>query len=96
MRVIYHPDAEAETIEAALYYESQRGGLGGEFLHAIDAAVKSVLRDPLRLPVVGGDVRRQFVHRFPYEIYFRTIPDELRILAVKHHRRNPGYWTARH
>ncbi len=92
MRVIYHPDAEAELIAAALYYESERNGLGSEFVDEIEAAIVSILEDPRRLPRVNDDIHRQFVNRFPYELYFRALDKAVRILAVKHHRRDSGSW----
>ena len=33
--------------------------------------------------------------RFPYAIYYRATPDQLRILAFKHHSRRSGYWHHR-
>ena len=38
MRLIYHPDAEAELIEAAQFYERRVTTLGGQFLDAADRA----------------------------------------------------------
>lgn len=39
MRLIYHPDAEAELIQAARFYESRVSTLGSEFLDAADRAI---------------------------------------------------------
>ena len=36
MRLTYHPDAEAELIQAARFYESRVSTLGSEFLDAGD------------------------------------------------------------
>jgi len=36
MRLIYHPDAEAELIEAAQFYEQRVPVLGVDFLDAAD------------------------------------------------------------
>lgn len=36
MRLIYHPDAEAELIEAARFYEQRIHGLGARFLDSRD------------------------------------------------------------
>jgi len=36
MRLIYHPDAEAELITAAQYYERRIGTLGVQFLDLDD------------------------------------------------------------
>ena len=33
--------------------------------------------------------------RFPYAIYYRVLPDQLRVLAFKHHSRHPDYWRYR-
>ncbi|HEV7746672.1 MAG TPA: hypothetical protein VGO56_16875 [Pyrinomonadaceae bacterium] len=44
MRLIYHPDAEAELIEAARYYEGRVATLGIQFLDDADRAVSIILR----------------------------------------------------
>ncbi len=55
-----------------------------------------IVQDPRRLPTEDVSIFRQFVKRFPYEIYFRILGDDsIRILAVKHHRRDPDYWRTR-
>jgi hypothetical protein len=39
MRLIFHPDAETELVEAARFYEGRVPALGAQFLDAVDAAV---------------------------------------------------------
>lgn len=93
--VIQHPDATAELIEAARFYESKVPTLGAQFLDAVDETVAIVAGDPKRWQVVEEDVRRYLVQRFPYAIYYRVLPDKIRILAFKHHSRHPDYWRYR-
>jgi len=95
MRLIYHPEAEAELVDAAEYYEEQLPGLGAEFLEAVDAAVDVVVSDPLRPAVCGQGIRRHLLKRFPYALYYRVGTEEVRVLAVKHHSRHPDYWKHR-
>ena len=95
MRLIYHPEAEAELVDAAEYYEKQLSGLGAEFLDAVDAAVDVVVSDPPRHASCGQGVRRYLLQRFPYALYYRAGAEEIRILAVKHHSRHPDYWKNR-
>ncbi|CAN5911768.1 hypothetical protein BH23PLA1_BH23PLA1_16260 [soil metagenome] len=95
MRLTYHPEAEAEVIEAAEFYEARSQGLGGRFLQEFDLAVAEVQASPDLWPVVEGDLRCHTLRRFPFGIYSRVLPDELRILVVKHHRRHPDYWRHR-
>jgi plasmid stabilization system protein ParE len=95
MRLIYHPDAEAELIEAAQFYERRVSTLGAEFLDAVDQAVRTIIDAPERWRIIDADVRRYLMLRFPYAIYYRVTADYIRILAFKHHRRHPDYWRYR-
>lgn len=95
MWLIHHPEAEAELIEAARYYEEQCPGLGGRFLDDIDIAVAVILQALERWRILEADIRRYLMPRFPFAIYYRVLPDQIRILAFKHHRRHPDYWLNR-
>ncbi len=66
MRVTFHPAAEIELYDAALYYESQRRGLGSTFLQAIETAMDEIRENPMASPRVQGVVRSKRVRRFPY------------------------------
>lgn len=93
--MIYHPDAEAELLEAVRFYERKVPGLGDRFLREFDAAIAAVRGAPDRWRIVEADVRRYVMRRFPYAIYYRIEGSELRILVVKHHSRHPDYWKYR-
>ena len=95
MRLIYHPDAEAELVEAARFYEERVPTLGAHFLDAANRAVGSIQEGPEQWSVVKADVRRYLMPRFPYAIYYRNLAGHLRILAFKHHSRHPDYWRYR-
>jgi len=92
-------EAEAETAEAALWYEAHRTGLGIEFLEAVNDAVIRVAELPRMGSPVSGvadqAIRRRAVSRFPYHVIYLELPDRLQILAVAHDRRRPGYWVGR-
>jgi len=95
MRLIYHPDAESELIEAARYYESRVATLGVQFLREVDQAVAIILKAPKRWRFIDGDVRSYLMPRFPYAVYYRDYADRLHVLAFKHHSRHPDYWRSR-
>ena len=95
MRLIYHPDAEAELIAAARFYEQRVPTLGTQFLEAVDRAILVIRDTPERWGIVEAGVRRYLLPRFPYAVYYRISPDQLRILAFKHHSRHPDYWRYR-
>ena len=95
MRLIYHPDAEAELIQAAQFYEGRVSTLGAQFLDAADRALSLILEAPDRWRIIEKDVRGYSMLRFPYAIYYRALSDHLRVLAFKHYRRHPDYWRYR-
>jgi plasmid stabilization system protein ParE len=95
MRLIYHPAAETELVEAVRFYEERVPSLGSDFLDRIDTAIGSIKSDPERHRILEGDIRRYLLSRFPFAIYYRVLPDHLRVLAIKHHSRHPDYWRGR-
>lgn len=95
MRLIYHPDAEVEIVEAAQFYERRVPGLGHRFLHELDRAITKILETPGRWRMVEEGVRRFVMQDFPYALYYRTEGEYLRILVVQHHSRHPDYWKYR-
>ena len=76
-------------------YEGKVPSLGARFLNAVDEAVADIVAAPQRWRVIEDDVRRHLIARFPYAIYYRAMPDHIRILAFKHHSRHPDYWRYR-
>lgn len=93
--VRFHEEAEAELIEAALYYEDQSLGLGDIFLDAVDDAVRQIAAHPKSCPILRTGIRRKLASRFPYSILYELQPGRIRILAVAHNARRPGYWAHR-
>ena len=94
------PEAAVELDEASRWYDDKRPGLGMEFLEAIDTALSHIARWPragARVPGVAQDlpVRRIPAGRFPYHVVYLETPTVIRILAVDHDRREPGYRHAR-
>lgn len=98
MRIVLHPEAEREFTEAAHYYETQRPGLGAEFITEMDAAIIDLRQFPHRWRVIENDVRRGLLRRFPYAIYYweKLADEELEILSISHSKRHPLYWSARY
>ena len=95
MKVIFHPDAEAELAEATQRYDNARDGLGREFETAVELRINEVVRDPSSWPQVKRTVRRVRILRFPYDLLFKEEQDTLFIIALFHHHRQPGYWWDR-
>ena len=93
--VIYHPAAEDELREAALFYESRSAGLGAVFMSEVEDSVRRIQEAPETFPRHRGRLRRKLVANFPFGILYRADSDAVRILAVMHLHRRPGYWRRR-
>lgn len=94
------PEAVAELANAAAWYDGQRAGLGTELLVTVEAMLSSLTEraDSFpRLLDVPNDLvlRRALLPRFPYGLVFLVGEAEVRVIAVAHLRRRPGYWLSR-
>ena len=93
---VFHPLAEQELIDAAAYYEEQSKGLGLAYLSEVEHAVNFLIRYPQAGVVVRGSVRQLILPRFPYSLLYRILAEnQIRILAMAHHKRKPQYWNSR-
>jgi plasmid stabilization system protein ParE len=95
LRPAFRRAARLEYDEAAGWYESQRDGLGIEFVDEIEHALIQACEMPQRFPRMLADVRCVRVRRFPYSIFFRVRSDQLIVLSVFHARRDPAIWRER-
>jgi toxin ParE1/3/4 len=90
----FHPEAQEEFIESALYYESTRPGLGQQFRDAVRAGLDRIVGHP-EIGAARRNARILMVDGFPYDIVYRAAGSHLEVLALAHHRRRPGYWRRR-
>jgi hypothetical protein len=94
------PPADLEAVEAAVWCDDQRAGLGDEFLTELDQAFQRLQSAPQacsQLECYSGshEVRRCLLKRFPYMVIFLCLPSELLVLAISHVRRRPLFWLDR-
>ena len=87
--------AEIEMLDAAAYYETRVPELGTDFLSTIEIAVLDLSDDPGKWPMIGKEIRRPILPRFPYSILYKIDPEEIIIVAIMHQKRRPNYWTNR-
>lgn len=97
---LYEVEADAEYRAAGRWYEGRVTGLGFEFFDAVDSAVDQIGRLPgagllVRRVPVDLQVRWAPVKRFPYSVVYLETERVIRILAIAHDRRRPGYWMDR-
>jgi plasmid stabilization system protein ParE len=94
------PEAEVELREAAAWYKERSPEAARRFLREVRELARVMARMPLRFPVLldpalDPPVRRALVPGFPYALVFVVAEDEVRVLAIAHQHRMPGYWLYR-
>lgn len=88
-------EAEAEVLEAFLWYESRQTGLGSRFEKEVLETLNRVQVDPHSFTQVHGVKRRAGINHFPYGVYFQINGTEIFILAVVSYLRHPDVWKTK-
>jgi toxin ParE1/3/4 len=89
------PAAEADIGSAFDWYQSERNGLGLEFLYQLYAVVDSLEENPLKYQTQKELIRRVLLRKFPYAVYFVVEQETVAVIAVLHAAQNPITWQRR-
>ena len=93
--VVFHEEANAEVVDAVRYYDTKAMGLGLSLLLELESAIEEIRHHPEVGPLISTAIRHKLLRRFPFSLFYAIEPDRIRILAVGHQRRRPGYWRHR-
>lgn len=97
MRVSFNSEALAEVEEATRWYRENGGVVPSR---AFTVELKRVVSLAVQQPGIGSlgshGTSRLYLKRFPYTLVFRIGRDSVRVIAVAHQSRRPGYWAGRH
>jgi len=91
----FHPAVRDEIDSAHDWYEQRQAGLGRAFLDEVQRVLAEITANPARYGFADADIREGPLHRFPYAVYYRVLPDRIRVLAVYHTSRHPAGWQTR-
>ena len=83
------PDAQADILAAARFYEAERAGLGFLFLDEIDHVSSLIQATPLLFTLVDDPIRRVLLRRFPYGVFYEPGEQQDTIVAVVDLRQDP-------
>ncbi|MCG8404513.1 MAG: type II toxin-antitoxin system RelE/ParE family toxin [Phycisphaerales bacterium] len=94
-KIVFRPEAELELAGAYGWYEERRRGLGEDQLDSVESVVESICEKRESYPVVHLGIRRAFLQRFPYGIFYLVEDEHVVVLAVFHASRDPRHWQIR-
>ena len=95
-RVIIRAEAEADLLNAFIWYEDQQPDLGRQFLDAVEVSIGDAAENPFRFPRLRHkpEVRRALVTRFPYRVFFVRRRGEIVVFRVLHGARDDREWIS--
>ncbi len=91
MRARLRYDARDEYVEAFVWYEQQRAGLGLEFEREFEKLLQAISETPKRFAPFDDEIRQGRLKRFPYFVYFAELSARVEVIAIIHCKRNPAW-----
>lgn len=87
--IILKPRAIEMMQDAYHWYETQKHGLGEEFITELDSYFIKLQSHPEYFGKIRKNFRQAALKRFPYVIVFEIMKKEVVVFAVFHTKRNP-------
>ena len=97
MKVSLAGSARRDIDSAGAFYARVRRELVDQFIQELDRALSLIEENPRLGRRVGTQHRRFPLHGFPFFVNYRIDNAKalIRVVAISHQRRRPGYWANR-
>lgn len=96
MRVSLSDEAQADANAIIDWYVGEGAFVAAEdFANTLNQVFGLLCDHPFMGEQATRDARMLALHNFPYSLIYRLQRDEIRIIAIAHHSRRPGYWVGR-
>jgi hypothetical protein len=94
------PDVPFDLEEGFAWYESKQLGLGADFADVAADAIRGISRhgEYVTAPyerLATGNVRRVFLERFPYRVFFLETEIQRIVLRLLHNHQDDAHWRSR-
>lgn len=95
-KVSVHRLAAQEALEVFHYLaEKANADVADGFFEELMTVLEGLQSDHGRHHFFRGDIRRANLRRYPYHVLYRVHSTQVRVLAVRHHRRHPDHGASR-
>lgn len=95
MHIVFIEPASLELDDAIEYYNLQSPGLGKKFLDEVLETIEIISRFPQLWACNTKNTRKAVLRKFPFNLIYTKLEDEIYIIAVAHQNREPEYWIDR-
>ena len=89
--IVLRSKAQIDLDEIFVWYEGQKPDLGYDFINEFESALHKIGQNPYHASYFFKEGRSLSLKRFPYQIICKidAVNEQIRILAIIHHSRNP-------
>ena len=96
MGLVFHRLIPRDLRTVLDYYMREGGSeLAQRFYAEFDQIVAQLAANPRRFHPIAQELRRANFQTFPFHLLYRISNDDVRVLVLRHHRRNPSYGRER-
>lgn len=95
MRIVLSQGAQRDFQEGLRWYRKRSDQAAERFIAAMEELIERIGAHPERFRLVADTLRKAHFKRFPYSLIFRVSLEAIKIFAVAHDKRRPGYWQRR-
>lgn len=99
MKSPYHlfvsDEAYSDILDAFLWYQSLREGLGSDFELCLEAEINRIVSHPLQYQEKYKKIRIAYIERFPYGVHYVIEKNVVKVIAVFHTSQDPINWEER-
>jgi plasmid stabilization system protein ParE len=94
------PEAQEEFLAGIRWYAQHDPVVALRYFNVVQTTLAEIAEAPHVWPLAPNvdatlEMRRFILPSFPYSIVFLELATEVRVIAVAHGRRKPGYWLDR-
>jgi plasmid stabilization system protein ParE len=94
--ILFHRLATQDYLVALRWYAERSGWAAQRFREAVGKTLERIAQNPEQGTIYRERFRWLRLRTFPYVIYYEMrAAESVRILAVAHGKRRPGYWLRR-
>jgi toxin ParE1/3/4 len=91
-----HEYAERDIADAFRYYKAEAGAsIARGFLREVERVASLLEAEPGLGTPTNGSRRTYPLSVFPYSVIYRPVQGGIRVLVVRHHRRDPAFGAER-
>ena len=95
MKLRFLPAAELEFMKEVNFYSQGRAGSAAKFKISVEAAAQMALSHPQGGAPSYKETRAFRVKGFPFSLVYRASTEEILVVAIAPHSRQPQYWATR-